>query len=139
MEAFSELMRAQDALSRLLDRELIDERGLTFNEYMVLLSLRYAPEESLPLGALCAYVHLTNSGVTRLIDRMEAAGTVERIADPADRRIVKAAITEHGRDELRKAWPVHRRGIDQHFSGNLNVAEAETLRDLLRRVVPEPG
>jgi len=139
MEAFGELMRAQDALSRLLDRELVDERGLSLSEYVVLLTLRYAPDGRLPVGALCPAVHLTRSGVTRLIDRMEAAGTVERSAAPGDRRTVRAAITEHGREELRKAWPVHRRGIEQHFGANLTLAEAEMLRDLLRRVVPGPG
>jgi DNA-binding MarR family transcriptional regulator len=139
MGAFRELMRAQDELSRVLDRELMDERALSLSEYFVLLTLRYAPGGSLPVGALCAEVQLTRSGVTRLVDRMEAAGTVERIAAPADRRTVRAAITAHGRDVLRKAWPVHRRGIDEHFSANLSDAEAQTLRDLLRRVVPEPG
>lgn len=139
MEAFREVMRAEDALRRLLDRELLEERGLSLTEYLVLLTLRYAPDGCLPVGALCAEVHLTRSGVTRLIDRMEAAGTVKRMDAPADRRTVRAAITEHGRDELRKAWPVHRRGIDQHFGANLSDAEAATLRDLLRRIVPEHG
>ncbi len=139
MEAFRELMRVQDALRRLLDRELMEERGLSLSEYVVLLTLRYAPTGSLPVGALCAEVLLTTSGVTRLVDRMEAAGTVERIAEPADRRTVRAAITEHGRDELRKAWPVHRRGIEQHFGANLSDSEAETLRDILRRVLSEPS
>ncbi len=139
MEAFTELMRAQDALSRVLDRELMDERALSLSEYVVLLTLRYAPGESLPLGALCSEVHLTRSGVTRLVDRMVAGGTVERIAVPADRRTVRAAITDLGRDELRRAWPIHRRGIDQHFGAYLSEAESATLRDLLRRVMPEPG
>ena len=138
MEAFRELMRAEDALRRRFDRELMEERGLSLTEYLVLLTLRYAPDGCLSVGALPGEVPLTRSGVTRLIDRMEAAGTVERVAAPADRRTVRAAITEHGRDELRKAWPIHRRGIDQHFGAYLSDAEAVTLRDLLRRFVPEP-
>lgn len=139
VEAFREVMRAEDVLRRLLDRELREERGISLSEYVVLLTLRYAPGGSLPVGALCEEVQLTRSGVTRLVDRMEGAGTVERIAGPADRRTVRAAITAHGRDVLRKAWPVHRRGIDEHFSAYLSEAEAATLRDLLLRVVPEPG
>ena len=139
MEAFREVMRTEDALRRLLDRELLKESGLSLTEYAVLLTLRYAPDGCLPVGALCGEVYLTRSGVTRLIDRMEAAGMVERTAAPRDRRTVRAAITEHGRDVLRKAWPVHRRGIDRHFGAHLSDAEAATLRNLLRRVVPEPG
>lgn len=137
MEAFRELMRVQHELGRVLDQELVAERGLTFSEYGVLLSLRYAPGGSLPVGALCSSAHLTRSGITRLVDRMETAGTVERRADPSDRRSTRVAITDLGRTELRKAWPIHRRGIDQHFGASLTEAEAETLRDLLRKVMPD--
>lgn len=137
MEAFRELMRVQHALGRVLDQELVSERGLSFSEYGVLLTLLYAPDGSLPVGALCPSAHMTRSGITRLIDRMEKSGTVKRVADPTDRRSVRATITDLGRDELRKAWPIHRRGIDQHFSAQLSETEALNLRDLLRRVVPD--
>lgn len=136
MEAFTELMRAQDVLGRRLDTELQDACGLGMTEYWVLLNLRYAPEVGLPVGDLACHAHLTKSGVTRLVDRMEAAGTVERSASQSDRRSVHAKITEIGRSELRKAWAVHRRGIDEHFGEQLSGEEAATLRDLLRKVLP---
>jgi DNA-binding MarR family transcriptional regulator len=134
MEAFRDLMRAQDALSRRLDRDLQQEVGLSMAEYWVLLTLRYSPDGSLPVGELSCEAHLTKSGVTRLIDRMERAGTVERVADTGDRRSVRACITEKGRSELRKAWPIHRRGIDEYFGASLTDAQAKTLSELLRRV-----
>jgi DNA-binding MarR family transcriptional regulator len=105
-------------------------------EYWVLLTLRYAPQGGLPIGELSCEVHLTKSGVTRLVDRMERAGTVERVADDTDRRSVRATITEKGRAALRGAWPVHRRGIDEYFGARLSNAEAATLSELLRRVAP---
>ena len=134
MEAFRDLMRAQAELGRRLDRDLRAEAGLSIAEYVVLLTLRYAPEGSLPVGDLSCEVHLTKSGVTRLVDRMERAGTVQRVADESDRRSVRANITEKGRDQLRKAWPIHRRGIDEYFGSRLSDAEAATLSDLLGRV-----
>jgi len=134
MEAFRDLMRAQAELGRRLDRDLREEAGLSIAEYVVLLTLRYAPEGSLPVGDLSCEVHLTKSGVTRLVDRMERAGTVQRVADESDRRSVRANITEKGRDRLRKAWPIHRRGIDEYFGSRLSDAEAATLSELLGRV-----
>lgn len=134
MEAFRDLMRAQAELGRRLDRDLRAEAGLSIAEYVVLLTLRYAPEGSLPVGDLSCEVHLTKSGVTRLVDRMERAGTVQRVADESDRRSVRANITEKGRDRLRKAWPIHRRGIDEYFGSRLSDAEAATLSELLGRV-----
>jgi DNA-binding MarR family transcriptional regulator len=67
---------------------------------------------------------------------MERAGTVERVADTGDRRSVRACITEKGRSELRKAWPIHRGGIDEYFGAGLTDVEAKTLSELLRRVAP---
>ena len=135
MEAFRDLMRAQDELSRRLDHDLQQEVGLSIAEYLVLLTLRYSPDGNLPVGELSCEAHLTKSGVTRLIDRMEAAGTVARIADTGDRRSVRARITEKGRRELRNAWPVHRRGIDEYFGAGLTDAQAKTLSELLRKVI----
>lgn len=136
MEAFSDLMRAQAELVRHLDHDLQTEAGLSISEYLTLLSLRYAPDGSLAVGDVSCAVHLSKSGVTRLVDRMEEAGTVERVADPSDRRSVRACITEKGRAELRKAWPIHRRGIDEYFGARLSEAEAKTLSLLLRKVAP---
>ena len=136
MEAFRDLMRAQAELGRRLDHDLQEAAGLSIIEYVVLLTLRYAPGGSLPVGDLSCEVHLTKSGVTRLVDRMERAGTVERLADGDDRRCVRASITEKGRAELRKAWPIHRRGIDEYFGARLSDAEAASLSRLLRKVVP---
>jgi len=136
MEAFRDLMRAQDELGRRLDHDLQQEAGLSMAEYWVLLTLRYSPDGSLPVGELSCEAHLTKSGVTRLVDRMEHAGTVERVADKDDRRSVRATITEKGRGALRKAWPIHRRGIDEYFGARLSDAEAGTLSRLLRRIAP---
>jgi len=137
MEAFRDLMRAQDELSRRLDHDLQKEVGLSMAEYWVLLTLRYAPEGGLPVGDLSCEVYLTKSGVTRLVDRMEKRGAVNRVVDEHDRRFVRASITEEGRAELRRAWPIHRRGIDEYFGGRLSDAEAATLSRILNKVVPQ--
>jgi len=137
MAAFRDLMRVKHELGRLLDHDLQQEVGLSMTEYWVLLTLRYAPDGTLPIGDLSCEAHLTKSGVTRLVDRMERAGTVERVADEADRRSVRAMITDKGRAELRRAWPVHRRGINEYFGARMSDAEAETLSELLRRVAPD--
>lgn len=136
MEAFRDLMRAQAEIVRRLDHDLQTEAGLSISEYVALLTLRYAPGGSLAIGDFACEVHLSKSGVTRLIDRMEKAGMVERVADTSDGRSVRACITEKGRGALRTAWPIHRRGIDEYFGASLSEAEAKTLSTLLRKVSP---
>lgn len=135
MEAFRDLMRAHAELGRRLDRDLQREAGLTITEYVALLTLRYAPGGSVPVGDLAREVHLTKSGGTRLVDRLQQAGAIERMADSDDGRCVRAAITPRGRAKLREAWPIHRRGIDEYFGAHLSGAEAATLSELLRRFV----
>jgi DNA-binding MarR family transcriptional regulator len=79
-------------------------------------------------------VLLSRSGLTRLVDRMEAAGLVCREAHASDRRGANAVLTAAGRAALRRAAPVHLRGIEAHFARHLSDAEVETLRAALGRV-----
>lgn len=63
-------------------------------------ALRHLAEagEPLPLGQLAERIACVKSNVTQLIDRLEADGLVRRVPDPDDRRSVRAAITDLGRE-----------------------------------------
>ena len=135
MEAFFELLRARDLLTRALDQQMQQERGISVSEYLLLLTLRYAPGGRLLLGELAGRVYLSRSGLTRLVDRMQAAGFVVRVPCATDGRAMFASITPAGRAELRRAWPVHRRGIQALFGDRFSADEAAQLRDLLERIV----
>ena len=52
------------------------------------------------MGSLAEDVSLTTGGVTRLVDRMEAAGYVERVPCSTDRRVSYAGLTDRGRAKL---------------------------------------
>ena len=80
-------------------------------------------------------VLLSQSGVSRLVDRMEGAGLVERTSCDTDGRGTFAQLTADGRDVLRKAAPTHLRGIDQHFLSQLGPKEIAVLRKALQRVI----
>jgi DNA-binding MarR family transcriptional regulator len=68
---------------------------------------------------LSASVLLSKSGLSRLVDRMVAAGLVRRERCQDDRRGWFAVLTDQGRSALRRAAPVHLRGIQEHFNGHL--------------------
>lgn len=63
-------------------------------------ALRHLAEadEPLPLGQLAERIACVKSNVTQLVDRLEADGLVRRVPDPDDRRSVRAAITDLGRE-----------------------------------------
>lgn len=84
------------AINRQLDEELRQKAGLTLPEYEVLWELTNAPDNRLRMNELARHLLFTRSGVTRLIDRLEAAGYVERDDCHDDGRGVFATLTEDG-------------------------------------------
>ena len=83
----------------LLDAELSDAlkpHGLTPTQYNVLRILRGAGDAGLCRYEVAGRLVTPGPDVTRLLDRLEEAGHVERARDPEDRRQVKARITRAG-------------------------------------------
>jgi DNA-binding MarR family transcriptional regulator len=117
-----------------LDDELQAERGLSLAYYDVLIQLFYAPDRRLRMNQLASVVLLSKSGLTRLVDRMEAAGLVERASSPIDRRGSFAVLTPRGEQVFRDAAPVHLEGIRRHFSCHLTATEAKTLARAFEKV-----
>ncbi len=96
--------------------------------YDVLIQLAYAPEQRLRMQDLADAVVLTRSGLTRLVDRMERAGLVQRQPVPGDRRGSYAALTEKGRTTCDRLAAEHHRKIEEHFTGRLTNADLRSLR-----------
>jgi DNA-binding MarR family transcriptional regulator len=117
-----------------LDDELQSERGLSLAWYDVLIQLFDAPDHRLRMNELASVVLLSKSGLTRLVDRMEAAGLVERASSPTDRRGSFAVLTPRGEQVFRKAAPVHLDGIQRHFACHLTATEARTLARAFEKV-----
>src|SRR5437588_6080816 len=109
--AWRALLATHAALVDRLSEELEDERELPLPWYEVLLFLNLAPDGRLRMGELAGSLLLTPSGVTRLVDRMEAKGLVQRQRCPSDRRGWLAVMTPAGRSRLKAAAPIHLRGV----------------------------
>jgi DNA-binding MarR family transcriptional regulator len=77
---------------------------------------------------------LTASGVTRLLDGLEAAGYVERAACASDRRVVYAVITDAGREKLEAASESHQAQVRSLFEARLGDGELAQLAELLGRL-----
>lgn len=77
----------------------VEPTGLSLAKLGALRHLAEA-DQPLPLGQLAERIACVKSNVTQLVDRLEADGLVRRLPDPADRRSVRAAITDDGRARL---------------------------------------
>ena len=77
------LVEAETALVRVLDEELRHGVGMPLSTYETLIRLGRSPGRRLRQIELSRQLSLTTGGVTRLIDRLEAAGLVRRTSSPA--------------------------------------------------------
>lgn len=125
--AWEQLFIAQAHIVRAVQEEF-EERGLVpFTYYDILLQLRYAPKRQLRFREIAGEILLSKSALSRCIDRMALAGLVEKLECPDDPRGLIVALTGAGKDELKKAWPVYRKQIEELFGSHFNARELEFL------------
>ena len=74
-----------------------------------------------------------NSSMTRLVDRMEKAGLVQRRTDPQDRRTLTISITATGRKQAAAAVKIVR-GVNEDIKARLSPEELEVLKRVLGRL-----
>jgi DNA-binding MarR family transcriptional regulator len=128
-------LRAHAGVTRRLEAELHAERNLGLAEYDALVQLALADGQRLRMSELADRVLLSRSGVSRLVDRLEAAGLVARAACQEDARVSWATLTVAGLARLRDASPVHLRGVETHFLARIPDADREALVRALETIV----
>jgi len=127
MRAWRAFLDAQASLLRRLGDDLVKEEDITLAEYDVLVQLSFAPDDRLRMTELSDRVRLSPSGLTRLVDRLVRTGLVKRGRCASDRRGSFAILTSDGKVRLRRASPIHLRGIREHFSKRLSPAQLRAV------------
>jgi DNA-binding MarR family transcriptional regulator len=134
--AWRGLLRAHAAIVEELDRELQDAHDLPLTAYEVLVVLESAPDRRLRMSELASSVFLSQSGVTRLVDRLERDRLVRRERCDDDRRGLFARITPVGLRRLRAARPTHLAGVRRCFAAEFTDEELRDLASLWERLLP---
>lgn len=102
--------------------------------YDVLWALEQAHEGRLRMSALARRVVLSRPNLSRLADRLEDAGLIERRDSAEDGRGYDLVLTRAGRALRRKMWPVYEAEIERLFSRHVSAEEARALGEALARV-----
>src|SRR4051794_31165224 len=136
MSAWRGFLNAHAHVIRRLEAELEAEQSMPLANYDVLVQLAEAPNHSLRMSELASSVLLSRSGLTRLVDRLEREGLVERRACPDDARATLAVLTDAGMARLEQAWVTHLRGVRQHMISRFDERELGVRGKLFGRVVP---
>ena len=128
------LVEAHAGFVARLERELAASCDLSVQWFDVLMRLVRTPGHRLRMSDLAAQTTLTASGLTRAVDRLEAAGLVRRETCPSDRRGSFAVLTEAGEARIGTAIPVHVGQLQAVFDDLYSPAELEQLTELLHRL-----
>jgi DNA-binding MarR family transcriptional regulator len=129
-------LRVHAALARELDAELIANHGLPLSSYEVLLTVADAPGERMRMSEIADSVLLSRSGVTRLVDRLERDGLVERIPCEDDARGQYAVLTERGREAFDAARATHLAGVRRRFLERFECDDLRRMAGYWERLVP---
>jgi DNA-binding MarR family transcriptional regulator len=135
LEAWSAFLVSHARVTRRLEHELQTEQGMSLADYDVLVQLAMADDRRLRMSELADRLVLSRSGATRLMDRLQAQGLVDRVSCESDRRGQWAILTDAGRERLRAAAPTHLRGVGQHFLDRIPEPELRQLRQTLARIL----
>jgi DNA-binding MarR family transcriptional regulator len=114
-----------------LDNKILSEDNLTTSQYWLLRSLNKG--KGTRLTDLGDKLLLSNSAITRIVDRLENRGLAKRLADPRDRRAQRVVLTDDGDDLISSINVRHLRSLDDRFS-NLSNEENTQLVSILRKL-----
>ena len=139
LRAWRGLLRAHALMVKRLDAELEAAHGLALTSYEVLLHLHGADGRKMRMCDVAESVLLSRSGLTRLVDRLERDGLVERVSCPDDARGAYARLTDAGRAKLEEASSTHLAGVRAHFLEHVGDRQLEVLGDAFEAIAPAGG
>lgn len=134
LRAWTRFLRAHAAITRELSARLEAQHGLTLSDYDVLIQLYHAPERRMRRVDIARQVLLTASGITRLLDGLEAGELVKKERCESDGRVTYAVLTTRGVRKVEEASESHLSDVEELFAANFQPAERASLAELLGRL-----
>lgn len=133
--AWRGFLHAHDALWKALDAELAKD-DLNLPAYELLTTLQEAGQRrgGVRMTDLARTLRFSGGGLTRLADKLERQGFLERRRCPEDGRGFEAVLTEGGARRLRRVHAKHLREVRRRFLDKLSPDELTLLADLWERL-----
>lgn len=141
MPAWLSFVRTHTRLWEQVEAQMRKDHGLTMARYDVLAHLVNAGGR-LGLSDLASSILLSQSGLSKLLDRMELSGLVRRDPDPRDARSAFATITPHGRSIAKQARQGHHDFLRHVFGETLDDRDLSDLARVMNRIsaaISSPG
>ncbi|WP_196073212.1 MarR family winged helix-turn-helix transcriptional regulator [Nakamurella alba] len=139
MTAWAAFLHANAHVLRRLSAELEAADQVPMTTYDILVQLSEAGGSLRLRDLLDRLVVVSQPGLSRRVERLAAAGLVERRPDPEDGRGVIVRLSRAGRATLRSAAAVHMTGIAREFADRVSDEEAAVFARVCARLSVPPG
>jgi DNA-binding MarR family transcriptional regulator len=131
LDAWRGVLYANARVLRVAEPDLVARVGFPLTWLDVLSQLYDAAGSGLRMQELQERSLFTRSGMTRLVDRIEAAGLVRREPVAGDRRGVLVALTPEGRRRRQEAFAAHLPVIEREFGRRLTADQQRAVAEAL--------
>ncbi len=121
---------ASGQLQQLLDRDLQRKSGMPHAYYMILAMLSEAPDRALTISDLADVLLSSVSRLSHAVRKLEELGWIRKDADPVDKRVTYACLTDEGMRVLVDAAPGHVTTVVDHVFDRLTDEQVEQLYEL---------
>lgn len=133
-EAWESLFRAQVGVMRRLQRDP-EFKELTMREYDVLFNLSRCPTGWTRLNELNEHLLISQPSLSRMVERLENKGLVQRRPARNDQRGVELALTDEGRAMQKRLGRIHVRGIHDLLAPALTAEELDQVKELMDKLL----
>jgi len=133
LTAWRGMLEIHAQVTQVLDAQMRAEHGMAVSMYEVLMFLGDAPRRRLRMAEIADRVLLSRSGLTRLVDRLQALGYVTRCSSEDDGRGLYAELTDAGAVKLEQARRTHGEGVHKIFLERLNATDQAAPGDIWTR------
>jgi DNA-binding MarR family transcriptional regulator len=135
--AWRALQFMQMRLEAELARQLAAESGLSYPDYLVLVTLTDAPDGRMRLFELGSTLGWEKSRLSHHVSRMADRGLVKKEPCDDDRRGSFVVVTKRGRKEIEAAAPGHVRSVRQLFVDRLTPDELDVIANAAEKVLAQ--
>ena len=133
--AWRGLLRMTSQLNARMNRQLLQEYGISLADYEVLVALSEAPEGQLRVFEVADALTWEQSRVSHQLARMQRRGLIAREGCATDARGAFAVLTTAGRAAIERAAPAHAEQVRQLVFDELGYEQVSALTEITTRVL----
>ena len=128
------LFEAASYLQRGIEADIELRTGLPGPWFETVIRLYRSGSRCVRMNEMAEQVSFPPSSFSRLIDRMEAGGLVERAPDPTHRRATLLTLTALGKEKAAEAIAIHEPIARRRFADLLTNEELDALEAITRKI-----